>query len=163
MTDAFQYSEARLAAHVGLSRDDCTFLRRQHLTADADWKKKAGQIALTKEAIKKLWRAMSNRPSTLVLSECSLAPPEKNGANGEALALEDRVSEANPKLLTVRKIWENPRVLYAADAQGREMSVIVGNNSHFVVGMQLPAVPDPVHLGFWRLVGHLPPRRGRWF
>ncbi len=24
-------------------------------------------------------------------------------------------------------------------------------------------LPDPVHLGFWRLVGHLPPRRGRWF
>ncbi len=73
------------------------------------------------------------------------------------------MSETNPKVLTVRKIWDNPRTIYAADGQGMEVHVIVGNSSNFVVGMQLPAVPDLIHLGFWKLVGALPPRRGRWF
>lgn len=155
----FVYSERRLAVHVGLSEEDAKFLRTQHLKSGVHFKKEGREIALTLPAIKRIWRELKVPPNTLRLSDCTLEQ-KKNGA--ELVCLPDRVSEKNPTSLRVTRIHMNPYVLRAVDGLGVEVDVLVGSNCKFVLGMELPAVPDEKRPGYWRLVGPLPRLKGRW-
>lgn len=162
-SNGFEFSEARFAVHVGLSRDDAKLLRRQHLAEGEDWAKKHGEIALSRGALKKLWRVLRNAPSTLNLSACALEPlAKKDAAAAALLALPEAVTFERPARLKVKRIYDNTRVLLATDQAQRDWTVIVGKSEHFVLGMELPAVPSTAHPGYYQLVGKLPRSRGRW-
>ena len=160
----FVFSESRFAAHVGLSRDDAKKLRKQHLAEGVDWAKKDREIALSKSAIKKLWRGLECGPNTLDLSACLLDVAEQNQPTNQTspLALPEPVTFARPAKLRVARIFPNVRILQAVEPCGDTRHVIVGDNTLFVVGMELPAAPSAAHPGYYQLVGKLPRRRGRW-
>jgi hypothetical protein len=160
--NGFDYSEARLAAHLGLARDDAKLLRKKTLAEGVHWQKKAGEIALTRAGVKKLWAALKAGPSTIDLSACLMLPREKNGAASEPLRLPEAPTFARPAQLIVKKIYPNVKVLLATDQAQRDWRVIVGNNTLFQPRMTLPAVPCPAHPGYYQLVGRLPRRKGRW-
>jgi hypothetical protein len=160
--NGFDYSEARLAEHLGLARDDAKMLRKKALVEGVHWQKKAGQTALSIAGVKKLWSALKAGPSTIDLSACLLLPREKSGPTTEPLRLPEAPTFARPAKLIVKKIYPNVKVLLATDQAQRDWRVIVGNNTLFEPRMTLPAVPCAAHPGFYQLVGRLPRRKGRW-
>lgn len=161
-SNGFLYSEARFAKHVGITSEECRFMRNLCLKEGQHWKKTQREIVLTLPAIKRLCVALKNRPSTLKLSECRNVPPqEKNGAC-EVLAIEDKPSVTNPRKLRVKRIFANPYMLLAYDLTGGEFNVRVPSNLNFIPHQELKAAPDAGAPGFWVLVGPVPRVKGRW-
>lgn len=160
--NGFDYSEEAFAGHVGLSRDDARLLRKQSLREGVDWAKKHGQIALNRNALKKLWRLLRAAPSTIDLSACRLSNGAQKDSAAALLALPERVSYDRPAVLRVKKITPNPRTIIATDQAGQDWTVLVGANTNFVFGMELRACPSASTPGAYQLVGNPPPRRGRW-
>ena len=161
-SNGYDYSEEAFAGHIGMSRDIARLHRKQSLREGVDWAKKNGQIALTRPALKKLWRRLHGAPSTLDLSACRLPNGSQKDPGTPLLALPERISYARPATLRVKKLNPNPRTLIATDQTQRDWTVLVGNNANFVRGMELPAYPSPSTPGAYQLVGKLPRRRGRW-
>lgn len=152
----FIYSEALLAQRFNMTRPEMKLWRDQHLNKDSDWRESPAGIALSTTGVKKLWRAMGNRPGTLDLSGC-LISREKNGAAGEAIALGNR-HVLVPMKMVVDKIYPNPYLL-RGKKDGAYFDVRVASNLNCWVGMEFEAAPDPEVLGYYRWVGPPPPAR----
>lgn len=166
---AFTYSEAKLSERLGISRTDIKSIRDQRLTVDSDWKKIAGEVVLSGGGIKRLWRALRERPAVFDLASCLIAPPEKknggavNGTNGESTEiLLGHASMPVPVLMTVTRICVNESLVLAQQTLGldrRTQTVWVGRNENFTVGMELQVVPKKNAAGIWVMTGPLPQRR----
>lgn len=170
VANEFKYSEGRLARCIGLSRDDLKEVRDMHLELDRDWKKVGGEVALNNPGLRRIWKVLQIKPRALDLRECLLLNgAEKNGAlppNGEQAVVErEKIllgSQAMPipMVMRVTRIPENPCLVLCHDQHARLVSVWVGKNKNFVVGMSLKAAQGGD--GMWRLLGPRPRLKGRW-
>jgi hypothetical protein len=160
--NGFIYSEAAVARELGLSRDDAKLIRSSRLARDVHWQKKEREIALNKAGVVRLGRAVATKPATIDLSACLLPSLAKKDAPETPLALPEPITFARPATLRVSRLFDNPRILQAQDAERQTRTVIVGNSSNFVLGMELRAAPSAAQPGYYTIVGKLPPRRGRW-
>jgi hypothetical protein len=163
LANEFRYSEAKLAAELGIHRLDIKSVRDRCLKPNRDWKKVAGTVAFNNRGLRGLWRELDARPASLDLRSLLLSTAEKNGAAGEALAiaLGDRAMPI-PMVMRVTRIPENPCLILVHDEHRRQHSVWVGRNENFVIGMQVKVGPHLSMPGMLRLLGPLPRLRGRW-
>ncbi|MEP7016022.1 MAG: hypothetical protein ABI925_11325 [Verrucomicrobiota bacterium] len=152
----FPYSEAKLCDRIGIPIKP---LRDRHLLVDLHWKKVRGEVALSSAGVKRLWRALAERPAAFDLADCLIdAPYKKNGAASEAIPLGDTFSPI-PIVATVWRICPNPMVILAIDEHRARLSVWVGRNENYTIGMKIKIVPKLDKPGFWRMAGPGPQRR----
>lgn len=159
----FIYSEARLAEHLGIPRNDLFAVRTMVLKKNEHWKLEKGKVALSLQGILALIRELGIASGRVDPTACYF---EKNGeVRPSVLLLTDSGWTAPPVRMRVRAIFPNPRLLECTEV-GRPLSlarVVVRSNLNFRIGMEFAAVPDPANPGFWVVEGGNTPRfPGRW-
>ncbi len=154
----FKYSGPKIFRRLGFDPAEIKFLLK-NLVENEHWKKngRAGEIALTATAVKTICREAENPPAFLIVGDCLIDPPEKKERDYGAPVF--ALPPAPIKMRVVRKSF-NPRVLDAADPNGKICHVIVGNAGGYPYGAEFTALPSRLHLGFYEVVQ--PPGRSRW-
>ena len=168
-----EYSEAQLAAEMGVDRSLLRKVRQAQLKEDEDYKTKNGAIILTEKAItflkKALFRKKPPQPADGPPTAADEADPELADAFYKAVAeaaekarVEDMVKKPPLMLsdgvqtLILFKKYRNKHIV-GAHLEGQLVRVQVKNSQNFKRGMELPCVH--VEQDLWKFVGRAP--RGR--
>lgn len=133
-----QLTEEKIAAEFGMPRSELKKFRREEL-AHGDWSLVDRQVVYTQEGLE------------LALAHFHLSPPKPAPAPPEVV------------VLTVRRVWANPRLLQAADPDdpsGPAVTVQLNNNTKFRPGMSLRA--RKIGPNLYRMEGRSPRFYGRY-
>lgn len=159
--NGFTYSEAKLSDRLGISRTDIKAIREGSLTAESDWKKIGGEVALTSGGVKRLWRALETRPAGFDLSLCLVSRSAKKNGAVIAPILLGSAAMPIPVEMVVTRICLNTALVQAQQSSGldrRTQIVWVGRNGNYVVGMRIQVSPKKNTAGVWEMAGPVPQR-----
>jgi hypothetical protein len=169
MSSAFPYSEAKISERIGVSRTDLKAIRDRKLKEGSDWKKVAGEVALSGPGIKRLWQLLETRPAGFELESCLIvARAKKNGAagngnghgtNGDAVILLTHASV--PVEMVVTRKCLNTAIVLAQQTTGfdrRTQTVWVGKNFNYTPGMNIQVRRKKNVAGVWEMAGPVPMR-----
>lgn len=145
----------QLAADLGLAREALKKMRDDLLTAPLDWlPAPPGQpILFTAAGVQKL-RAHLALPS---------APVNPWTTASAGARTEKRPAPLRETLAVIRPARGSHRIVLCLTEDGRQVSLTVKNNAHFIAGMQVQhCVQSPQSPAYYHFEGRLPRRKGRF-
>ena len=151
MKTEYPYTEERVAAALGVTRERVAELRKECLFVDTDVQVRRTRILYSQAAIGKLVQALGGLPKE--------APAEA------ARLLEKKTAPAEAPLLdaVVTRVYGRNRQYLEASLGGRAIQVRVRSNERFVEGMTIESrALVMVNERVFDFVGRLPRARGRW-
>lgn len=154
----FIHSETKMAARLGLSRDETRALRQQYLTKWTHWKLVKRRVYLTEEAVHLLLSKKGLPPPT---PSINAALPQNAARPRQLLLMAPFEGE-----LVVWNVCHNTRILLAifpqdhADNPQTIVRIMVKSNKNFVAKMKVRA--RHIEKDLYELVGACPRWRGKY-
>lgn len=182
--------ESRTAETLGLSRTRIRELRKAILTPGADWQLRENAVVLTAAGVQKISAALAQpaaagdsgqfqpegvvapvqgktSPAVATRGPAALPPGPPPSAHFMVVRIPlHRKDRPQQRIIVARECAPGTAALAPWDVQrhlstlGRERSVTVRDNKHFMPGMVLEAVE--IGHGIWQYRGRLPRRPGKW-
>jgi len=160
--EAFEHDEDAVSRVVGMARHHLLILRYKHLIPQVDWDVVGGRVLLTKKGVQKL------------LEAAGLKMAEEGGEGrlnlkavleGSSHRLDQKKGEIRVRVLASR--GTNTEIVTGMNMTsknpGEIVTVAVGDNRNFVVGMEFLAKPlEGMGANVYTLAEARPREKGRW-
>lgn len=149
------FSEAEVAAQLGLSEADVARLRKEALFEREEWTRKGRMVQILQSGVDKIKALL-----TAATTPEGITPPSVNQDKPQApQRAEAEASSAEPHaFVKITELARNPTLLFG-NLGDKPVRVRVRSNKNFLVGMEIPVRVDITGLCWY--TGRCPRWKGR--